>query len=64
MLTLPSLARRYGKRLPPSSASGTEYTAPDLESLHPEKREAKLYAPLYNGLAAGLALVFMVCALS
>ncbi|KAF8902849.1 glycosyl transferase family group 2-domain-containing protein [Mucidula mucida] len=24
-----------------------------------EKREAKLYAPLYNGLAAGLALVFI-----
>jgi hypothetical protein len=33
---------------------------PDVESANaPEKRPAKLYAPLYNGLAAGLSFVFI-----
>lgn len=29
----------------------------DIENLGPEKRPQKLYAPLYNGLAAGMSIV-------
>jgi hypothetical protein len=31
----------------------------DIETAGPEKRPAKLYAPFYNGLAAGLSMLFM-----
>jgi len=47
----------YGRKVP------IPYTAPDLEGLaygNPDgKRPVRLYAPLYNGLAAGIALVFI-----
>jgi hypothetical protein len=43
----------YGKKVlvPPSSKQGD-----DLERYEGEKRPIRLYAPMYNGLAAGIAL--------
>ncbi|KIY52210.1 hypothetical protein FISHEDRAFT_63947 [Fistulina hepatica ATCC 64428] len=43
----------YGRRVyVPSKES-------DLEAQGPEKREAKIYSPIYNGIAAGLSTYFM-----
>jgi hypothetical protein len=46
----------YGKKVfvPPSLKQGD-----DLEGYGEEKRPIRLYAPLYNGLAAGIAVVFV-----
>ncbi|KAH8096816.1 glycosyl transferase family group 2-domain-containing protein [Cristinia sonorae] len=41
-----------------------ENTSLDLENTGPEHRPAKLYAPIYNGLAAGLSIFFIANALN
>lgn len=43
----------YGKKY---TIEVTEIDGVDVESLGPEKRPALLYAPVYNGLAMGLAM--------
>ncbi|KAJ7705304.1 glycosyl transferase family group 2-domain-containing protein [Mycena rosella] len=45
----------YGKKV----GVTTTTVSPDLESGLRDRRAAKLYAPVYNGLAAGLAFVFI-----
>ncbi|KAK7015029.1 Glyco-trans-2-like domain-containing protein [Favolaschia claudopus] len=45
----------YGKKVGVTTTS----ISADLESGLRDRREAKLYAPVYNGLAAGLAFVFI-----
>lgn len=45
--------RWYGKKY---TIEVTEIDGVDVESLGPEKRPALLYAPVYNGLAMGLAM--------
>ncbi|KAF7338492.1 Glyco-trans-2-like domain-containing protein [Mycena venus] len=45
----------YGKKVGVTTTS----IAPDVESGLRDRREAKLYAPIYNGLAAGLSFVFI-----
>ncbi|KAJ7222442.1 glycosyl transferase family group 2-domain-containing protein [Mycena pura] len=45
----------YGKRI----GLTTTTVDPDVEAGLRDRREAKLYAPVYNGLAAGLAFVFI-----
>ncbi|KAF8201059.1 glycosyl transferase family group 2-domain-containing protein [Mycena galopus ATCC 62051] len=45
----------YGKKV----GVTTTTLGPDVESGLRDRREAKLYAPVYNGLAAGLSFVFI-----
>ncbi|KAJ7254691.1 glycosyl transferase family group 2-domain-containing protein [Mycena haematopus] len=45
----------YGKKV----GLTTTTISPDVESGLRDRREAKLYAPIYNGLAAGAAFVFI-----
>ncbi|KAJ6551523.1 glycosyl transferase family group 2-domain-containing protein [Mycena capillaripes] len=45
----------YGKKV----GVTTTTVGPDLEAGLRDRREAKLYAPVYNGLAAGLSFVFI-----
>ncbi|KAJ7366666.1 glycosyl transferase family group 2-domain-containing protein [Mycena albidolilacea] len=45
----------YGRKVGVTTTS----IAPDVESGLRDRREAKLYAPIYNGLAAGLSFVFI-----
>jgi cellulose synthase/poly-beta-1,6-N-acetylglucosamine synthase-like glycosyltransferase len=57
--------RWYGKRVVveeqqfPDAGEKSENQAENELGYGPEKRPAMLYAPLYNGLAAGLAIVFI-----
>ncbi|KAJ7634171.1 glycosyl transferase family group 2-domain-containing protein [Mycena polygramma] len=45
----------YGKKV----GVTTTTVSPDLEAGLRDRRDAKLYAPVYNGLAAGLSFVFI-----
>jgi len=51
----------YGRKIAiptPDNQKKAEYDV-DRDGPDPNRREAKLYAPLYNGLAAGLSLFFI-----
>nr|GAT50238.1 predicted protein [Mycena chlorophos]GAT50239.1 predicted protein [Mycena chlorophos] len=55
---LPQFRRTwYGKKV--AVNNNTRDTEADVEAGLRDRREAKLYAPIYNGLAAGLSFVFI-----